>query len=46
MSGFFGIMSMIVILAMVGVAVSHSQTASIISAIANGFANSIKAAKP
>jgi hypothetical protein len=46
MGGVYSIAGAIVTLAIIGVLFTNSNTASIISAVTNGFANALKAAKP
>jgi hypothetical protein len=46
MAGIYSIAGLIVTALIVGIAVSHTETATIIDTAATGFANALKAAKP
>ena len=46
MGGVLSIMSAIVTVALVGIILTNTNTASIINAVSSGFANALKAAKP
>jgi len=43
MAGVYGVAGSLILLAMVGVLVTHTQTAAIINSIASGFVNAVKA---
>lgn len=46
MAGVYSIAGLIVMALILGIAVSHSQTASIISSIGTAFSGALNAAKP
>jgi hypothetical protein len=46
MSGVYSIAALIVTLAIVGIALTHTETAQVINSITSGFANALTAAKP